>query len=99
MPLEAGAEDAYRDKCRDRIIRKLRTDLDLLTQAHGRAKNIGSAARCHFMYFDVADEPAYAPGEDLIEDIRERVGFDPTRLGDWSIFISYAHAHPQLAPS
>lgn len=90
----ASSQSYYRGRCRTRIRAKIWEDYKKYVKAKGKARNVGGSARCHIMYFDLAEKPSYSGSEELRGNFQERMKVNPHRIGKWPLLITYVHSYP-----
>lgn len=91
----AAAFSYYERRCRTRIRAKIWSDYKKFLKAKNRARNVKASARCHIMYFDLAENPSYADDEELRKDFQKKKGVSPYNVGEWPLDITYVHTHPK----
>jgi len=85
----------YEKRCRTRIRAEIWEDYKKFIKVKDKARNISASARGHIMYFDLAENPSYSSSEDLIADLKEKKGVDPTKIGRWALNMTYVHTRPR----
>ena len=92
---DAPTQAKYIERCRTRIRKKISEDYQKFEKAVGKARNISDSARCHIIYFDLANKPSYLSSEELNRDLRDSTNVDVWRIGSWPLTVRYAHAYPR----
>lgn len=85
----------YEGRCRTRIRAKIWDDYKKFVKAKNKARNVDDSARCHIMYFDLAENPSYLSNEEIRKDFQDKKRVDPTKIGKWPLEITYVHTHPK----
>lgn len=92
---DAPTQAEYIERCRTRIRRKISKDYQKFEKAAGKARNVSDSARCHIIYFDLANKPSYTSSEELIGDLRDRTDVDVHRIVSLPLTVRYAHTYPR----
>lgn len=99
IPKAESSDSYYKKRCRTRITGKVLDDYEKYEEASTEARDISDSARCHIMFFDLAEKPSYSSNENLRDDLRNppskrREGVNPSKIGKWPLTITYVHTCP-----